>query len=98
MPVLTLSANSYLQYGYQVPRNGLVAYYVEAERPVNTYVVDKTGLDQFLRGEPYVNSYGGFQDRPQHRQEVVLPFQGWWYLIILNRNPWPVAVYYQVRA
>ena len=70
---------------------------VEADRPVNTYVVDREGLEQFSHGRPEFPAYGGFARRKRHFQEVRLPFRGPWYLIVLNPSDKPATVHYQVR-
>jgi hypothetical protein len=83
-----------------VPRNGVIEYDVEAEPPVDTFVLDPEGLVEFNRGDDYIHSYyGGFTNRRKHHQELKLPFRGWWYLIIKNSNKREsAAVHYEVSG
>lgn len=103
MPTALLKPHSYLKVRYSVPKNGSVEYKVEANRPVNTFIVDEEGLKEFLgRGEEVYSYYGGFAKRREHQQELRLPLkvrvQGWWYLIIDNPNSESVAVHYEVEG
>jgi hypothetical protein len=69
---------------------------VEAQAPVNTYVLDEEGLREFYSGSREFSSWGGFTTRREHHQEIRLPFRGSWYLIVLNPSDSPVAVSYEV--
>ena len=100
MPTTTLEPDTHLKIRYPVPRDGWIEYHVEAENSVDTYVLDKAGLNDFYDlDQEYINSYGGFTNRRDHRQEIRLPFRGFWYLIIRNTNKRaPVAIYYEVKG
>ena len=101
MPVALLKPDTNIRVKYPVPRNGIVEYAVEADRPVSTFVLDEKGLNQFDSGEGgYVRSYyGGFSNRCEHHQELRLPFKGSWYLLIVNANEKePAAVHYEVSG
>jgi hypothetical protein len=98
MPLVRIKPNAHLRVRYPAPRRGLVEYDVEAEGPVDTFVLDEEGLVEFNSRNPYVYSYyGGFPYRRSHHQELRLPFRGWWYLVINNPSKKePVAVHYEV--
>jgi hypothetical protein len=101
MPVTTLKPDSHIRIKYTVPRSGLIEYTVEAERPVDTYILDAEGLKEFYDAKAdFIESYyGGFTNRKIHHQELRLPFRGSWYLLIKNANPTePVAVRYEVEG
>jgi len=99
MPMALIKPRGYLRVRYSVPRRGLIEYYVQADKPVSTYVLDEQGLSGFLgKGEDVYSYYGGFPSRREHRQELRLPFRGWWYLVIDNDNREPVAVHYEVSG
>jgi hypothetical protein len=99
MPTALIKPKSYLSVRYRVPRSGLIEYKVEASRPVNTFVLDEEGLREFLgRGGDVYSYYGGFARRYEHRQELRLPFSGWWYLVIDNPMSESVAVHYEVSG
>lgn len=76
-----------------VPRTGVVGFQVVSAFPVNTYVVNQEGYDQFLRGERFTY-YGGFSQELQHFDQVQVPFLGIWYLIVYNPNLDVVSVGY----
>ena len=98
VPTLTLKPGDDVRIRYPVPRNGLIEYTVEAERPVTTYILDREGMDEYMGRKSYVTSYyGGFPTRRNHHQEIRLPFRGWWWLVIQNDDEKrPVAVHYEV--
>jgi hypothetical protein len=99
MPTALIKPKSYLRVRYHVPHRRLIDYTVEADRPVDTYILDDEGLNEFLgKGEDVYSYYGGFYNRYKHHQELRLPFQGWWYLVIDNQNREPVAVHYEVSG
>ncbi len=94
-----LNPDTHLRIRYPVPRNGLIEYTVEADgATVDTYVLDKEGLEEFNKGGEISSCYGGFTHRYEHYQELRLPFRGWWYLLIVNRSTQPVAVHYDVSG
>lgn len=98
MPTLTVKPGEDVRIRYPVPRNGLIEYEVEGDRPVTTFIFDKAGLEEFLHDKEYITSYyGGFPDRRYHNQEIRLPFRGWWWLVILNDDEdKSAAVHYEV--
>ena len=99
MPTSLIEPKGYLRIRYRVPPRGLIEYKVEADRPVSTYVLDEEGLEEFLgRGKDITSYYGGFYNRYEHRQEIRLPFRGWWYLVIDNTSRYPIAVHYEVSG
>jgi len=101
MSTALLKPDSHLRIRYPVPHRGLIEYHVEADRPVDTFILDRKGLMEFLDGKTdYIYSYyGGFTNRYEHHQKIKLPFHDWWYLIIRNPNKKePVAVHYEVSG
>ncbi len=98
MPTTTLKPDTNLRLRYRVPKGRIVEFDVEADRPVKTYIMREGGLALFDKGEPF-RYYGGFQDPPKknHHQELVLPFDGRWFLLIMNPSKSnPVEVTYEV--
>jgi hypothetical protein len=100
MPLVAIKPGKYLQVKYPVPRNRWVEYEVEADRPVSTFILDETGLQEFMKkGADVYSYYGGFHRRRNHHQELRLPFKGDWYLVIENEDDKePVAVHYEVSG
>lgn len=98
MPTVQIGRNQNIRARYRVPKNRVVEFDVQADRPVKTYIMRESGIERFARGEPF-RYYGGFQDPPKknHHQELVLPFDGLWYLVIMNPSKTnPVDVAYEV--
>lgn len=90
-----IGADENLRLRYDAPAHGRVRFIVDAEQPVTTYVVDATGLAALDAGED-VPSVGGFTHRRYHEQRLGLPFQGDWWLVIMNRRDEPVRIWYEV--
>lgn len=77
----------------------MIKYEVEANRPVDTYILDEQGLQEFYSKRDYIESYyGGFSNRYNHTQELRLPFSGWGYLVIKNPHDASVAVHYELSS
>jgi len=66
--------------------------------PVESYIVRPGGLRFFDEGSKTFKYYGGFpRARRHHFQELRLPFEGPWYLVIVNRSRTePARVKYNV--
>lgn len=99
MPSITIPADRNVRLKYRVPDDGVVSFWLEADRPVETYIVRPRGLEHFDQGSKSFVYYGGFpRARKRQRQEVRLPFKGSWYLIILNPSRTePSVVDYEVH-
>lgn len=103
VPTQTLQARHYLHFAYSFTNyqvqgwliKAIIKYYVESELPVDTYVVDEEGFQNFLRGLHF-NSYGGFINTTIHRQEVRISHEGNWHFIIQNSSHAPTAIHYEV--
>ena len=95
MPTQTFPANTYLSFEYNFHRIGTIKFYVESEFPIDTFIVDMHGYNEFQSGREYT-TYGGFNNREEHRQELRVPYEGYWYLIIHNPQPNASAVHYEV--
>jgi hypothetical protein len=100
MPTEKIRPNSHLKIRFQIPKNRVVKYEVEADRPVDTYILDEKGLQEFYaKNTDWIESYyGGFSNRYKHRQELRLPFSGWAYLVIKNSQNETVAVHYELSS
>jgi hypothetical protein len=99
MPTDVIKPHSHLKLRFSVPKNRVIEYEVEANRPVDTYILDEEGLREFYSRKDYIESYyGGFSNRLKHQQELKLPFGGWAYLVIKNAQNESVAVYYEIRT
>ena len=96
MPTQTLPASTYISFEFDFRRKrGSVKFYIESEIPIDTHIVDGNGHHEFMSANPF-DSYGGFINRVEHQQELRVPYQDMWYLIIQNNNPGPTAVHYEV--
>lgn len=105
MPAFTLGANGDVRLPFfPVPervllgasRNGTIHYSVESEYPVNIYIADHMGLAEFAQGVEFL-TYDARIGVMAHNNNIVLPLTGQaYYLIIVNTNPYPIAVYYQL--
>lgn len=85
MPKATIGPDENIRLRYRVPKGGLVEFEIEAGRPVKSYIIRPRGLELFDEGSRSFKYYGGFPDpRRFHSQAVQLPFEGSWYLLIVN--------------
>jgi hypothetical protein len=64
---------------------------------VDIYILDEGGFEKFSSGEEF-SYYGGSLGQKEFSQELRLPFQGYWLLVINNLSPEPAAVYYEVSG
>lgn len=99
MPTQTLPARNYVYITFEFSSVGWlhqsrINYYVESERPVDTWIVDEQGFHQFQNGQLFTY-FGGFQNTLEHRQEIRVPQAGIWYLIIHNLGYEPTAIHYE---
>lgn len=99
MPTLTLQAGQYIHFDYTlrhgIGRRDTIRFYVESERPIDTYVVDEHAFGDFAAGREFT-SFGGAEKVTEHRGAVRVPYDGHWYLIISNGGNEPTAVHYEV--
>ena len=97
MPRTTIEPEQNVRLRYSTPEDGLVEFVIDADLPVRSYIVRPKGLDVFDEGRRF-KYYGGFPDaRRKQRQTVKLPFDGPWYLLIINDDEVePVTVSYDV--
>jgi len=95
---LRIPPNQNIRLRYSVPESGLVEFQIQADHPVRTYIVRKRGLELFDEGNVKFKYYGGFPDaRRRQHQTVSLPFEGPWYLLIINDDEdESVTVFYDV--
>jgi hypothetical protein len=93
-----IGANQNARLKYRVPKDRTIKFDVRADHSVRTYVTNKKGLEEFDSGATRFRYYGGFQQPPKrhHHQELILPFDGEWYLMIVNPRKNPVQVEYEV--
>ena len=99
MPKARIGPNENIRLRYSVPDDGFVEFELESDHPVMTYILRPRGLELFDEGSRTFRYYGGFPDpRRKQQQEVRLPFDGAWYLLIVNPNKrTSVSVNYEVR-
>ena len=99
MPTQTLPAQNYIYFSYNFQRRflgvNLIKFYVESQFPIDTYVVDQAGLQNFQSGLNFT-TYGGLINATEHKQDVRGLHEGAWYLIINNKGHQPTAVHYEV--
>jgi hypothetical protein len=87
MPDVTIPPNQHIAPRYRVPDSGVIRFRLEANIPVETYIVRPAGLDFFNEGRRTFKYYGGFPAaRRIQRQTLALPFEGKWHLLIINRD------------
>lgn len=96
MPTQTLPPGTYLHFEFSfIRKRGTIRFNVEAEFPVDTYIIDDNGFYEFKSGHEFT-TYGGFFNREEHQQELRVPYEGYWYLVIRNPQTTPVAIHYEV--
>ena len=99
MPTQTLPAQNYIHFIYNFQRRflgvNLIKFYVESEFPIDTYIVDLVGFQNFQSGRQFT-TYGGLIHAIEHKQDIRVPHEGAWYLIINNKGYQPTAVHYEV--
>ena len=95
MSVFTLKANTNYGAQYTVPVNGVVRYEVESEHPVVVVMMDAPNFAAFRAGQKYSSWGSGTPLQVHKQQQWTLPFRGPWYLVIINYNPYPTAVYFK---
>ena len=97
MPKVRIGPNENVRLRYSVPDDRLIEFELEADHPVRTYIVRPRGLELFDEGKTGFKYYGGFPDaRRKQNQTVRLPFEGPWYLLIVNDEDESVGVNYDV--
>lgn len=85
MPKIRIGPDENVRLRYSVPESGLIEFELEADHPVETYILRPRGLELFDQGSDSFKYYGGFPvARRKQQQEVRLPFEGPWYLLIVN--------------
>ena len=83
----------------RVSGNQEIEFWVEAERPVTTFVFDEDGKDAYYEHADEDESYGGFRNRKRHHQRVMVPFRGRAYLVIVNPSKSSQsAVHYRITS
>ena len=95
MAIKTLRPKTYTVVPTRVPWNRIFTFWVEAEHPVDTFLLDDEELAKYRKGKE-VTSFGGSDERRLHRERGRLPYGGEWFLVISNPSEDPVAVYYEV--
>ncbi len=99
MRTAVIGPNQNARIRYHVPSSHTFEFDVNADHGVKTYIMRSKGLELFDSGAKNFKYYGGFQDPPRrhHHQELMLPFEGAWYLVIVNPSKsHPVQVKYEV--
>ncbi|MCR4318245.1 MAG: hypothetical protein NUW37_18030 [Planctomycetes bacterium] len=98
MATTLLDSGTHLCIRFSASKKRELEFYVEAQKPVSTYILDREGKDAFYDGEePRDYSYGGFTNRKRHEQEIKLPYPGEWFLLIVNwEDNEDIAVHYEI--
>lgn len=96
MPTFTVGPNENVRIKFSVPKDHWIEFDVEAEQPIDVWVLDKEGLEQFDAVEKTIECYYRRLRSMKHHEELELPFRGSWWLLIVNRSDEPVAVHYDV--
>ena len=100
MPTLTIKPKHNARMRYSVPRTRTIAFEIEADIPVKSYIVRTKGLELFDRGNNDFKYYGGFPAaRKKQSQELILPYdEGHFWLVIINPSSSEAAtVRYEVE-
>ncbi len=86
MGMVVIGPDQNARFRYRVPSSRTIEFDVRADHSVKTYIMTKKTLEEFDSGVKHFRYYGGFQDPPlrHHHQELILPFEGAWYLMIVN--------------
>jgi hypothetical protein len=95
MSVFILPADYNRWFTFAVPANGKIVYEVESDQPTTVLVLDQMGINTWTSGKN-ATGYGPRVSATQHRQSLVLPFRGPWYLVIANFTNHQTAVHYNV--
>jgi len=103
MPTEILKPNTHLKLRYTVSRRRRFEFRVEASNAVSTYIVNDDGFAAFETSRVGVDTLnddipasGGFLNRREHHQDLVLPSSGTWWLLIVNDQDEDVGVHYEV--
>ena len=70
---------------YRVPKDRTIEFSVQADRSVKTYVMTKKGCSVGC-GKRFKYTADSRASPDIHRQELILPFGSYWYLVIVNPN------------
>lgn len=100
MPTITIKPNHNARMRYNVPSSRTIAFEIEADIPVKSYIVRTRGLELFDDGSRNFKYYGGFPAaRKKQSQELILPYdEGHWWLVIVNPSSTETAeVRYEVE-
>jgi hypothetical protein len=74
-----------------------VEYRVEAEAPIDTYVLSPEQYDNYLAGGTF-DVFASYKSITGHQHAVRLPYkQGEWILVLANTQTRPTAVFYETR-
>ena len=97
MPIFVLSSQHYQTFSFQVSgRQPKIWFLVEASSAVSVYVLDDIGLVNFESDNDFC-CFGGYHRRTKQSGHIVLPMEGFWYLVIHNETDKDVAVRYELE-
>jgi hypothetical protein len=98
MPLTRLRGDEYVSLEFKPRKSGTFEFELDADRPVQTYIVGPKALERFEEGSKSFKYWGGFPEARKHqKQKVWIPFSGPVYLIIANPDPHQTAeVEYEV--
>ena len=100
MPIQTLPARTYIYFPFDFASVGwlhqsTINFHVVSERPIDMWIVDAQGFQQFHSGGQF-SHFGGFNNITENKQNFRVPQAGTWYLIVHNLNYESTPVYYDV--
>jgi hypothetical protein len=92
MPSVKIRPNEHIRPRFSVPESHTIRFSLTSDVPLETYIVRPAGLDLFEQGSDSFKYYGGFPSpRRLQNQTLVLPFEGKWHLLMVNRSTKKVA-------
>ncbi len=92
MAFTRLRGDEYITLEYKPRKSGVFEFELDADRPVQTYIVGPRALERFEEGSKTFKYWGGFPEPRKHqKQKVWIPFSGPVYLIISNPDPHQTA-------
>lgn len=96
MPIFTINPHESVQLSFNINRRKPSIYYkIEATHKIRVYLLDEEGLHN-LEQEISIDSYNSITSpRKYHEEDIPLPFNGKWYLIVYNPNKEVVSVHYE---
>jgi hypothetical protein len=77
-----------------IPRGRRVRVTVESNNPIYAYLVEREDIDDFDAEQDFLTLAGEDRDKLKHKLTAFIPRGTAWYLLMVNLNDDPVAVYW----